>query len=300
MIISPTKASDVNFILKSIDPKPHTFTTEEKFKNYLFSATNILLLDDDEILLLSKLQSFGKKVDVGTKSLDELKQLLDETEKEHIQRKIDETKKALKTYSEYDDILNVFNQIKKKEVPDPPLFLEWNVWRALTMLNHARRIDGNFVIDLDGVPLNTAGGNLPDIESEFDTFGFITEVTLSSGHRQYNMEGEPVPRHYGNFKRSIQKETYCLFIAPKISEGTLAHYFNLNRSYTRYYEGKTKIIPITLDQFITFVKSGKETNFNNPEKLRIWLESMWEYNQKCMDEEEWYKYISSSIPTWAS
>ncbi len=61
---------------------------------------------------------------------------------------------------------------------------------------------------------------------------------------------------------------YCIFIAPKISEGTLAHYFNLNRFNTKLYGGKTKIIPLSIDQFIEFVKTGIENKFNNPDKLK--------------------------------
>jgi hypothetical protein len=42
------------------------------------------------------------------------------------------------------------------------------------------------------------------------------------------MEGEPVARHYGNVKRESNKPVFCLFIAPKVSEGTLAHFHNLS------------------------------------------------------------------------
>ncbi len=50
------------------------------------------------------------------------------------------------------------------------------------------------IMDIDGMPLNYAPGQKPDIESEFADFGLITEVTMSGGNTQYKMESESVPR----------------------------------------------------------------------------------------------------------
>ena len=136
--------------------------------------------------------------------------------------------------------------------------------------------------------------------SEFSDFGLITEVTMSGGHTQYKMESESVPRHFGKAKESLNKEMYCLFIAPKISEGTLAHYFNLNRFYTKLYGGKTKIIPLSIDQFIEFIKSGIDNKFNDPDKLKNWLEEQWQNNQEMDDENVWSENIGKSILKWAS
>ena len=192
-----------------------------------------------------------------------------------------------------------FDQIKNREVPDAPLFLEWNVWRSLVMLNYAKRIDGNFIMDIDGMPLNYAPGNKPDIESEFEDFGVITEVTMSGGNTQYKMENESVPRHFGKAKELLNKEMYCLFIAPKISEGTLAHYFNLNRLNTKLYGGKTKIIPLSIEQFIEFIKTGVENKFSSPRVLRNWLEEQCDKNQHLENEEIWSNEINKSIIKWA-
>ena len=165
---------------------------------------------------------------------------------------------------------------------------------------HELDVDGNFIMDLEGVPLNTAGGGKPDIESEYNNFGLITEVTMSGGHTQYKMENESVPRHFGQFKKDINKETYCLFIAPKISQGTLAHYFTLNKMNTKFYGGKTKIVPLTIDQFIEFLYTAKNNNFNDSIKLQNWMENICQYNQTCEDEEEWSLYISNSIEKWVA
>lgn len=300
LIISTQKTDEVNYILKNINSNPIAFTTEKEFKDYLFSPTSLKLFSDSKELLISKIEELGHPVIDKRMEIEELKDLLQELRKGIKKRNIEARKKELKDYKELPQIVEVFEQIRKKEIPDPPLFLEWNVWRALVMLNYAKRVDGNFVMDIDGMPLNYAPGKQPDIEVEYNDFGLIAEVTMSSGHTQYKMESESVPRHFGKAKELLGKEMYCIFIAPKISDGTLAHYFNLNKMNTKLYGGKTKIIPLSIEQFISFVKIGVENNFSSPSKLKEWLENQWLMNQSCDDEETWYNNVNSSIIKWAS
>jgi hypothetical protein len=185
------------------------------------------------------------------------------------------------------------------EVPDPPLYLEWNVWRAMVMINYANQVKGNFTLDLDGVPLNTALGNMPDIEIEYEGFKIIVEVTLSSGNRQYEMEGEPVARHFGKVQNSSDVPVYCLFIAPRISEGALAHFYNLNRINTKAYGGKTRIIPMSLEQFVIFITTARERGFDNAQTLRAYFDMLIQSNFDTEDESHWYRQIHESVQTWA-
>lgn len=300
LIISPQKIDEVDYILKEIDRKPFVFKSISDFKNFLFNPFSIKLLSDDKELLIRQIEKLGLEEFDKTSSIEQLKDILDDLRISVKRKNIEETKKGLKDYKELPDILNVFTKIKKKEVPDAPLFLEWNVWRALVMLNYAKRVDGNFIMDIDGMPLNYAPGQKPDIESEYTDFGIITEVTMSGGHTQFKMESESVPRHFGKAKEILNKEMYCIFIAPKISEGTLAHYFNLNRFNTKLYGGKTKIIPLSIEQFVDFLKAGIENNFDNPQKLKNWLEKQWQNNQVMEDENIWSENIGNSILEWAS
>jgi hypothetical protein len=300
LIISPQKVEEVNYILEEIERKPLVFKNTDEFKNYLFNPFSIKLLSDNKELLIKQIENLGLSQFDKSKSIEELKDILENLRLSVKTKNIEQKKLELKDYKELTDILDVFKKIKKKEVPDAPLFLEWNVWRALVMLNYAKRVDGNFVMDIDGMPLNYAPGQKPDIESEYSDFGIITEVTMSGGNTQYKMESESVPRHFGKAKELLEKEMYCIFIAPKISEGTLAHYFNLNRLNTKLYGGKTKIIPLSIDQFIEFIKSGIDNKFKNPEKLKNWLEQLWLMNQEIDDEILWSENIEKSILKWAS
>ena len=300
LIISPQKIEEVNFLLSTIERLPFIFKSVKEFKDYLFNPFNVQLLSDNKDLLLKKLATLGlSKVDI-TLEIEQLKDIYDELKIVVKTKNIEEKKKELKDYKELPGIIEVFEQIKKKDIPDPPLFLEWNVWRSFVMLNYAKRIDGNFIMDIDGMPLNTAPGNKADLEIEFDNFAIIGEVTLSSGATQFKMEGDSVPRHFGNALKQFEKDTYCIFIAPNIHEGCLAHFFNLNRFNTKHYGGKTKIIPLSLEKFIEFVNIGVTNKFSDPNKLKNWLDEQWTKNQTIEDEVAWMSEIEESILKWAS
>ena len=49
-----------------------------------------------------------------------------------------------------------------------------------------------FEFDDYGKPLSTAQGNMADIVCDYGDYILIVEVTMASGQRQYDMEGEPV------------------------------------------------------------------------------------------------------------
>ena len=299
MIIAPSRAVEVDYVLKNVERNAKIFNSEADYKKYLFNPDSLLLLTDDKKYLEKQLAKLSVKF-AATASIDSLKDLLEATERKMISAVIEETEVALKNYKEFDDIIDVFGKIQKKEVPDPPLYLEWNIWRAMVMINYAKSVTGNFRLDLDGVPLNTALANIPDIEAEYDGFKMIVEVTMSSGNKQYEMEGEPVARHFGNLQKNSDVPVYCLFVAPKISEGALAHFFNLNRMNTKAYGGKTRIVPMNLNQFVSFITIAKNKSFSNSKVLKSYLDSIIQNNLSMDDESIWYQQIHDSIPVWVS
>ncbi|NJD21121.1 MAG: AlwI family type II restriction endonuclease [Melioribacter sp.] len=299
MIVAPSRVAEVDYVLKNIERKAKAFKTDEDYKKYLFNPSSLSLLTDDRKYLERQFAKLSVRFDTRA-SVEQLKDLLEATENKMIFEANQLAEVKLKNYKEFDDIIEVFGKIQKKEIPDAPLYFEWNIWRALVMINYARHVSGNFRFDLDGMPLNTALGNLPDIEAEYDGFKMIVEVTISSGNKQYEMEGEPVARHFGRVQNNTAIPVYCLFIAPKISEGALAHFFNLNRMNTKTYGGKTRIVPMNLSQFISFITIAKEKNFNNSNILKSYLDFIIQKNLLLDDEVVWSQQIHDSIPNWVS
>ena len=296
--ISNLKQDSVNFLLENTDRNALDLNLSE-YENYLFDPNQLIVLEDNSQLINSKIKELDKSINVESLKIDEAKDLLNDLEIQKKAKTIEETINHLKLRSDLDDILDIFQKIKKKEVPDAPLFLEWNIWRAFAALNHTQAIEGNFIVDLDGMPLNTAPGKKPDIEINYGTFSCIVEVTMSSGETQFNMENSSVPRHFGDLVSKVEHDAYCIFIAPKVSESTKAHFFNLNRFSTKRYGGKTKIIPMSLDDFISFFQVGITHNFHDVNKLKNWLDNLISFNLDSEDEEIWSEEIRSKISTWA-
>ena len=168
----------------------------------------------------------------------------------------------------------------------------------MTMLDGGN-IKGNFRFDDLGQPLSTALGNMPDIECDYADFILSVEVTLQSGQRQYESEGEPVARHYGRLRKKYNKETYCLFIAPTINVATLAHFYGLNHLQIALYGGKSKIIPLELDQFMRLIENSYNyTKLPEPVDVRALLDLIIEQGEKATDENDWKERIQHCVDTW--
>ena len=235
VIIAPDRVEDVEFLLGSVDRNPINFATVSDFKDYLFNARNIELLSDNPEAIITNIHRLNPSIpnqQLISLDVEELKDLLDDLRENRLSLRIEEERQRIETYEEYESIQEVYREILERESIDPPLMLEWNTWRAMVMLDDGQ-INGNFILDYEGMPLNTAPGNVPDIVCEYSNFDLLVEVTLQSGQRQYESEGEPVSRHLGNHKRESGKEAYCLFIAPNISPGTLALVSNYVRNFHR-------------------------------------------------------------------
>lgn len=294
------KISEVDYILKNVQRAPVFINDAEAYKAYLFSATTPTLYTDskDNIIdILMRIGSYTKR-DLSSKTLEELKDLRDKVVKEHKDAVIHEQVAEIKSYALYSEIIDTFNEIVSDEYYDAPLMFEYNTWRAMTMLDGGN-IKGNFNFDDAGQPLSTAAGNMPDIECDYEDFSLSVEVTMQSGQRQYESEGEPVARHYGQLKKHTGKETYCLFIAPAINAATLAHFYGLNHLSIALYGGKSKIIPLELDQFMRLVENSYNYKTQPaPADVRRFLDLAIEQGEIANDENDWRERIQTCIDEW--
>ena len=101
-------------------------------------------------------------------------------------------------------------------------------------------------------------------------------------------------------QNNTTKPVFCFFIAPKISEGALAHFFNLNRLNTKAYGGKTRIVPMNLSNFVDFLTTAKNTNFSNSKTLYSYLDKVVKENQVADDEVIWFDSIKKSVENWTA
>lgn len=298
--IAKDKIPDVEFILSTVDRNPVFIDDAEQYTKMLYDSTLPVLYTDNEDVLTQKLTEYTSipLYQIGELSLNEKKELLFEAVEDKKQNILNQQVLNIKDYKQYDDIMNTFDDIEKKNVLDIPLMLEWNTWRAMTMLDGGT-IKANLKFDDNGAPMSTAQGNMADIFCDYDEYGLTVEVTTAGGQKQYEMESEPVSRHLAKYKKDTGKNAYCLFIAPKINEACVAHFFMLHKMNIAFYGGKSVIVPIDIKTFRKMLTDSYKADYQpNPKQVKSLFDYSLEVAEKTDNEVEWYNKVTEKALNW--
>lgn len=299
--IVPERIEDVDYILQTVNRDPIFIDNEKDYVTYLGSADTPRLLTDDRQRLITRLSiEFPDAIVSQNADLTALKNLLADLTEQKKAENLHKQVMDIKDYKLYDDIQNTFLQIGNNELYDASLMLEWNTWRAMTMLDGGD-IKANLNFDDFGNPLSTAQGNVADIVCDYGEYMLIIEVTMSTGQKQYEMESEPVSRHLGKMKKTCGKPCYCLFVAPTINEASVAHFFALHNMNISYYGGKSTIIPLPLNIFQKMLEDSYRASYTpNPSHVRRLFEHSEALAKNCENEKAWYAQIKEMALNWLS
>lgn len=298
--IVPERIEDIDYVLNNVDRNPIYINEEAKYTNYLGSTTQPQLLTDDTERLLAKLKKeFPNTTIDETQSVDDIRDIFDNLIEKRRQSILDNEVVELKNYKQYDEVQNQYNQIlTDSSLYDAPLLLEWNTWRAMTMLDGGE-VTANLKFDDFGKPMSTAQGNMADIVCDYGDFGLSVEVTMQKGQKQYETEGEPVSRHLGKLKRSINKPAYCLFLAPKINPAVIGHFYVLHKLNVEIYGGKSIIVPLPLNIFMKMVEDSQKADYTpQPKQVQRFFERSKELAETSNSETEWYEGIKQAALNW--
>ena len=300
--IAKEKIPDVEFILSTIDRNPIFIDDEEKYTEILYNSKLPMLYTDNEDVLINKLAEYTDMslLQIKKLSLNEKKEILFEAIEDKKQNILNQQIVNIKDYQQYDDIMATFDDIEQKNVLDIPLMLEWNTWRAMTMLDGGT-IKANLKFDDNGTPMSTAQGNMADIFCDYNEYRLTVEVTTAGGQKQYEMESEPVSRHLAKYKKETGKDAYCLFIAPKINEACIAHFFMLHKMNIAFYGGKSVIVPIDITTFRKMLTDSYKADYQPSSKQ---VKSLFDYSleiaQKVDNEVDWYSKVTKKALNWLS
>lgn len=297
--IIPEKIQEVDYFLQNTDRAPCFIDNEDQYVAYLGNPQIPTLFTDNRELLEQRIRTEFPQVQISASAtLLELKEIfVDELEKRKNQLITDQVTK-IKDYRQYEEISSTFDQIIAKSLYDSPLMLEWNTWRAMTMLDGGK-IKANLKFDDFGNPMSTAQGNMADIVCDYKDFGLTVEVTMQSGQKQYETEGEPVTRHLAKFKREIEKPAYCLFIAPNINDSCKAHFYALHKINIQFYGGTSTIVPLPLSVFRKMVEDSYNANYvPEPRHVQRFFERSNEIANATDNEVDWYNGIIQVALNW--
>jgi AlwI restriction endonuclease len=322
LTLTKAKVNDALFLLNTYGIKVSTNTDSEYsdyVKNYLGNPSLPELRIDDAD---SQIFEFARKIEEVKKNNLGVAENLSEkfnkanssTEKLNVIVELDKRLTAIQVKNEakniradfassFSDIKTMFINInaKDKEIVDRPLMYEWNTWRSMVLINDALNVQGNYHADADGNPVSTASGNMPDILCEYEQFWLGVEVTLQSGFKQYEAEGESIIRHIGNLQKSRISENdmrpvFGLFVAEKINAEVIAHLFAIANRVMQVYLGKVRILPIERETFIKLTESVlQHPNFNHSVMLKF-LEDAFSSENEKLGELDWFELMKSKAP----
>lgn len=297
--IVPEKIQEVDYFLQHTDREPCFIDNEGQYVSYLGNPQIPTLLTDNRELLEQKIRTEFPQLNIAeTTTLQELKNIFAEQLENRKEQIITEQVAAIKDYRLFEDISTTFDQILDNSLYDTPLMLEWNTWRAMTMLDGGD-IKANLKFDDFGNPMSTAQGNMADIVCDYGDFGLTVEVTMQGGQRQYETEGEPVTRHLAKYKRETEKPAYCLFIAPNINDACKAHFYALHKMNIQYYGGTSTIVPLPLSVFIKMVQDSHNANYvPEPRHVQRFFERSNELANSTDNEVDWYNGITDEALNW--
>lgn len=297
--IAPEKIQEVDYFLEHTSREPVFIDNEKEYIKYLGNAETPTLLSDNRELLEQKIASEFPEIPISNEmSLTQLKDIFAEELEKRKQQILTEQVAAIKDYRLFDEINSIFDQILDNSLYDTPLMLEWNTWRAMTMLDGGN-IKANLKFDDFGNPMSTAQGNMADIVCDYGDFGLTVEVTMQGGQRQYETEGEPVTRHLAKVKRETERPTYCLFIAPNINDACIAHFYALHKMNISYYGGKSTIVPLPLSVFLKMVEDSHKASYvPEPQHVQRFFERSNELAESTDNEKDWYNCITQEALNW--
>lgn len=304
--IMPDKQKEVDYILEHVERHPVFVNDPDAYKDYLCDGTLPRLLTDDRDHLIAYIMCSGPytRAQLSDMNLEELKDLREEIIERNRNSIVSAQIQELKSYAQYSEVMDTYNEIladkRGQSHYDVPLILEWNTWRAMTMIDGGK-ITGNFKIDDAGQPMSTAQGNMPDIVCDYGDFDVTVEVTMQSGQRQYDTECEPVARHLGKHKRDSGKDSYCLFIAPSINASSVAHFYTLTKLNVAHYGGKSIIVPLELETFMKMVDNSYNARFvPTPQHMRDIFTFAKHAADTAVDEIQWYNEIQHFTQNWVA
>lgn len=297
--ISKERYDEVQYILNHVsrdivDPS----MSRDCFDAYMANTTTPRLLTDDKNALIEQIKDLHGNIS-ETKSLTDLKSAIFQLRESHRKQKLLNISNRLKErrQEDIDDILAVYQQIENKEIPDRPTMFEWNTWRAMSMIDHGN-ITGNFKPDDNGMPLSTASGGIGDIVGDYGNFKMVIEVTLSSGSKQYDMEGEPVPRHVGIEQKKAKHPVFGLFIAEKVVNTVIYHFFTTAVTNSDVYGGYVDIIPLDLGDFKSFFINSIKKDLTPEDLLSMHTFSIKKAKEailKGYSEKDWHQSVLKKI-----
>ncbi|MDI1496077.1 MAG: AlwI restriction endonuclease [Cenarchaeum symbiont of Oopsacas minuta] len=316
--LEPRRNIEITELLNSYNASTDKFDSNDAYVEYLGDQTKPTLpWNTDPILqkinvnLMTEISKMGtqmSKFGIDKPIMPEVKNITMQQQNHNLREYLVTLQKII-LYRDMNDVNNVSKCIDNlaniyQKNTKHSIELEKQTALAFMALNDSNKIKPNYPVGDDGEPTFTAPGGMADLECYYNNFNMICEVTMLKDRTQWINEGQPVMRHLREFEdANNNKNSYCLFIAPKIHEDTAETFeIAIRHGYKRKSQ---KIIPITIRTFtklLHILKSYKKKNNNQPIphlQLMILYDILIELIKKSKDSTDWVQNkIPEAIEDW--
>lgn len=313
--ISKDKEVEVESILNEVDLSSDNYESYESYFNYLNDFDSYILPWESSNYNSSILNELSKllKDEMGKDNFESFDGTIIHLDGKNkilaYQEKLNNVRINKLTDLKYDlnildDCIDKIDSLRKKNYSPltarPSLDFEWYVYRSLMVINDNKEIKPSFNVGDDNIPTGFRA-NTSDIECYYEGFNMTTEVTLMLGRDQWYAEGQPVMQHLRDFEdKNIDKDNYCIFIAPFIHQGTLNTFWTSNKY--EFQGVKQRIVPMTIDQFLVFLRKVRTDIENNETfshlKIKKLMDNIIDDVDACSDSMAWLENIDNYISSF--
>ena len=100
-------------------------------------------------------------------------------------------------------------------------------------------------------------------------------------------------------KKESGKKTYCFFIAPTISEASIAYCYTMYKMNLAFYSGTTDIVPLNLDTFVEMVYRTSKCGYTpDSEQIKKLCEYAKVQANNSADEKVWFDEVQKKAKEW--
>jgi AlwI restriction endonuclease len=182
-----------------------------------------------------------------------------------------------------------------------PAYFEWAIWRLFLAINDlvgSISDTRGFKVDTDMNPIHHARGGAADLTFTYDKFIVVCEMTLTTGSRQFAVEGEPVTRHvFKAIEDSMDKPVYGLFVAKKVDPNTSDAFHNARYWRDRRTFIATPIVALEIKQILALIQRMKQYPVTVAD-IRGLLENILSLQRNFESGPSWFEAYSTFYEHW--
>lgn len=228
------------------------------------------------------------------------------------QRIKDGDEKLENSFSMYQSVMDMYDDIRNDRLFDAPMYTVWNAHRTFRMFGFVDWVN-NFIVDGSYNPFRTKGPRVAMCEFFYDDFVVYIGSLLAEGRIQYEIDG----RYYtdvfhSNVADFETKVAYELFLTRSVSTVTFKHCIEFNfdggcmvtmketsDGKVRKNEYRHYLVPVSIDHMMQLLTTAKNAKRKvSPKDVKAFLAACVADMSKCKTVKKWNEVVQEHCNNW--